>query len=406
MNGTRHFRTVKTALLVLGVGIILLSWLGRAAPAQGNESLQQYKMLSSVEYSGKTQFSHQVESLFNVRKQVLPDNKVKYVISSDNFDLVGDTASPAGQPSSNELSFVIDKNTGFLSDASRDLGLLEEINNQCVGSLKKITKQNIGKTWKHSFGLSSLSHVIPEDLRLTLTAIRLETKLFGELIAVRALSEPFIVKAMNAKGGEGSIKSRINAVYVFDSNVENIYLSISVFEAQTSMNGTAETLRHEIATYKTNAAGVSVDLSGLGETFEGFVRKVGLSKKGVTVTKKGPLPQWTKVEGLSVAQVSNICAATACEGAPNPVATISIPAARTVAMQTFGTVASSGTVGTISTALATRLTGVTGAKIAIAPAMMGIGAGPTAAIVGGGAAIAAGSGGGGGGSDARSPSTP
>jgi len=403
MNGTRHFWTVRTALLVLGVGIILLSPLGRAAPARENESLQQYKMLSSVEYSGKTQFSHQVESLFNVRKQVLPDNKVKYVISSDNFDLVGDTA---GQPSSNELSFVIDKNTGFLSDASRDLGLLEEINNQCVGSLKKITKQNIGKTWKHSFGLSSLSHVIPGDLRLTLTAIRLETKLFGELIAVRALSEPFIVKAMNAKGGEGSIKSRINAVYVFDSNVENVYLSISVFEAQTSMNGTAETLRHEIATYKTNAAGVSVDLSGLGETFEGFVRKVGLSKKGVTVTKKGPLPQWTKVEGLSVAQVSNICAATACEGAPNPVATISIPAARTVAMQTFGTVASVGTVGTISTALATRLTGLGGAKIAIAPAMMGIGAGPTAAVVGGGAAIAAGSGGGGGGSEPRSPSTP
>lgn len=396
---------MRTALLVLGVGMILLSPFGRAAPAQENESLQQYKMLSSVEYSGKTQFSHQVESLFNVRKQILPDNKVKYVISSDNFDLAGDTA---GQPSSNELSFVIDKNTGFLSDASRDLGLLEKINNQCVGSLKKVTKENIGKTWKHSFRLSSLSHVIPEDVRLTLTAIRLETKLFGELIAVRALSEPFIVKAMNAKGGEGSIKSRINAVYVFDSNVEDVYLSISVFEAQTSMNGTAETLRHEIATYKTNAAGVSVNLSGLGETFEGFVRKVGLSKKGVTVTKKGPLPQWTKVEGLSVAQVGNICAATACEGAANPVATISIPAARTVAMQTFGTVASVGTVGTISTALATRLTGVTGAKIAVAPAMMGIGAGPTAAVVGGGAAIAAGSGGGGGGggSDARSPSTP
>ena len=33
--------------------------------------------------------------------------------------------------------------------------LLEKINNECVRSLEKVTKNNVGKTWKQAFKMSS-----------------------------------------------------------------------------------------------------------------------------------------------------------------------------------------------------------------------------------------------------------
>jgi hypothetical protein len=228
--------------------------------------------------------------------------------------------------------------------------------------------------------------------------------MFGEMIAVRALSEPFVIRATNANGAKEDVRAKTNAVYLFDSKMEDIYMSISVFEAETKSK---EKLRHEVATYKTDATGKSVDLSGLGSEFEKLVRKVGLTTKTIKVTKESPLPQWAQYDGLGAAQVANICAATACEGAPNPVATIYIPAARTVALQSLGKIATVGKISAISTALATKVTGIAGMKIAAAPALMGGmgGLGAAGAVAGGATAVAVGASGAGG-DDNRSPSTP
>ena len=110
-----------------------------------------------------------------------------------------------------------------------------------------MTKDNVGKTWKQSINLSSFGDSLPGELRFTLTAIELNTDVFGEMIAVKALSEPFFIKA-----GGGSVRSTINTVYLFDPKIEELYLSVSVFEATKDVDS-KKTLRHEVATYRTDA---------------------------------------------------------------------------------------------------------------------------------------------------------
>lgn len=403
MNTTKCLWSRQNFYLITALAIVLVLPSGKTSLAVENESVQHYKMLSTVECTGQNQFRNQVEALLTVNRQFLSDDKVQYLISSKDLNLAEGSPTADQQPSAGELSFVIDKKTKYLSADSKDIELLEKINNRCVSSLKNVTKNNIGKTWKQSFTMPFLNHLIPGELNLTLTAIRLKTKVFGEMTAVRALSEPFVIRAASAKGDKENVKARINAVYLFDPKMEDIYMSISVFEAETNSK---EKLRHEVATYKTDATGKSVDMSGLGSEFEKLVRKVGLTTKPIKVTKESPLPQWAQYEGLGAAQVANICAATACEGAPNPVATIYIPAARTVAMQSLGKIVMAGKMGAISTTLATKVAGIAGMKIAAAPAVIGgMGLGTAGAVAGGATAIAVGAGGGGGGND-RSPSTP
>ena len=239
-----------------------------------------------------------------------------------------------------------------------------------------------------------------------MTAIQLKTEKFGEMTAVRALSEPFVVKAAKEDGSDGSVKARINTVYLFDPEIEDIYLSISVFEATTKISGFKEKLRHEVATYKTNAEGVPVDLSGLDKRFEKLVRKVGLTRKSLKVAKESPLPQWSKSEGLRAVQVANLCAAIACEGALNPVAIVCIPVAQTVAIQSAAQLATVAKLTTVSSLLVKSIPGVGGMKIAVAPAFAGIGLGGVGAAAGGtvgAVAVAGGGGGGGGGGAAASP---
>ena len=103
----------------------------------------------------------------------------------------------------------------------------------------------------------------------------------------------------------------------------------------------------------TNASGESVDLAGLGKKFEKFTQKVGLAGKSLKVVKESALPQWARYEGLGAAQVAGICAATACEGGLNPVVTVCIPTARTIALQSLGRLGTASQLGTISGLLAT-----------------------------------------------------
>ncbi len=387
---TKCFWTGQGFYLMMTLSVVLLLLFGKVGLAARSESVQHFKMLSTVEYTGKGQFRHEDETLFTVRKQPLDDNKVQYSVSP------------------RDLSFVVDRKTRRLSLSSRDkrdLALLETVNNQCVKSLKKVTRENIGKTWKQSFNLSPLGKSLPDELKFTLTAIRVETKASGEMIAVRALSEPFVVKAAKKGGGTGSIKSKVGAVYLFDPEIEDIYLSVSVFEATTKINGSKEKLRHEVATYRCDAAGEPVDLGGLGKKFEKFAQKVGLTRKPLKVKESALLPQWAQSQGLKAAQVASICAATACEGAFNPVFTISISAARTVAGQISGTItpgalAATGTAGT----LAATVPGIP--NLGIAP-FLGVGVATAAAVAGGTVGTVAVAGGmGGGGAGGGTPASP
>ncbi|NQT00506.1 MAG: hypothetical protein HQ580_00635 [Planctomycetes bacterium] len=400
---TKCFWIERNFYLMMVLSAVLLLSLGKVSLAAENESTQHFKMLSTVEYSGKGQFRNQVEALFTVKKQLLDDDKVRYFLSTNDFDLVrtdmleeaaGGSLDVGQQPSSGELSFVVDRKTKHLSVDNKDLALLEMVNNQCVKSLKKVTKENIGKTWKQSFNFPSLDKSLPDKLKFTLTAIQVETEVLGEMVAVRALSERFDVRAAKKKTGIGSIRSRIGAIYLFDPEIEDIYLSISVFEARTNINGSWEKLRHEVATYMTDAAGVSLDLSGLGKKFETLVRKLGLARKSFKVVKESPLPQWALSEGLNASQVAGICAATACEGASNPVVTVWIPVARTVAMQSRGTLDPVGglavaDLGTVTGSLGTGVPAVGALNIAAAPAFLGVGVGTAAAVAGGTAGVIA-----------------
>jgi hypothetical protein len=396
------------------IGALVVLWtilwipICQAGIYEQNQDVEYYKMLSTVEYTGQGQFIHQVETMLTVQKENISKNKTGYSISSRDFSL-----SEAGmntRQDSHELSFIIDEKTKRISSGGRNLTLLEKVHNYCVNSLQKVTKQNIGKTWKQSFDLSSFDYSLPKKLTFTMTAMQENTEKYGQMIAVRALSEPFVVKVVKAKEGLKNVKSRIRAAYLFDWNVEDVYLSISVFEATGNIDSSNEKLRHETATYKTNAQGVAADLKGISKDFEKFIRKVGLTNESVNVTKKVSLPRWAQSEGLRAAQIGNICAATSCEGAINPVITVCLPTARTVALQSFGNIASAGQIGNIGVILAKNIPAMSGMKIAVAPAWAGLGLGTAAHVTGlagataGGIAIAENNSNGG--SSARSPVTP
>lgn len=380
------------------MAVMLTASIGLAEASQG---IHRYKMVSSLEYTGEGQFRNHVQTLFTVDKHPLADNKVRYTLS-----LVDRDPNVAVYSSSTTLSFILDRNTRHLSGYGQDMALWAKVNNDSINSLTKVTSDNIGKTWKQSIDLSGAGGSLPPALKFTLTAIEVKTDVFGPMIAVRALSEPFFVKV-----GKGPARCRMNAVYLFDPNIEEIYLSISVFEASTDINGFGETLRHEVATYKTDAIGTSVDLSGLGTEFEKFASQVGLRTKPVEVTDQVPLPLWAQSEGLEAAQVANICVALACEGAANPVVTVCMPAARLVAMQSMGQIAAVGTLastGTVAAALGQSVPGIAAMKIAVAPAFAGWGLGTASSVAAasaGGIAIAENNSNGGGRSN-RSPTTP
>ncbi len=372
MKTTEYFWPWDDLRLIIILSLVLLLF-GAIASASESEDVQHYKMLSAIEYMGKGQFSNQSETFYSVTKEPLSGSSVRYIISTNAPD------TEEGADSSG-ISFVVDKKSGRISEAGTDFSLLERVNNHCIRFLKQSVEKNIGKTWKQNFTLSSIDARLPRTLKLTMTAIGLDTKLFGNMVAVRGLSEPF---SFEAGAQKGPVKGRINAVYLFDKQIENVYISVAVFEAETNINGFEEKLRHEIATYKTDTAGQSVDLSGLGPEFEKLVGKVGLATRNVKIEKESRLPQWIQNEGLYVAQVSNMCAAMACEGAVNPVAAMYLPAAHAIAQHSLGTLPAVVPAGTIGSLLTQSVPGIAGMKIAVAPAFLGVGVGTAGAVAGG-----------------------
>ncbi|MCK4913780.1 MAG: hypothetical protein KAI59_02895 [Planctomycetes bacterium] len=324
--------------------LMLIGLFAQIAEAQPAPSVEHYKMLSFLEYQGNGQFDSQVEALVEVKKQDLLDGKFsKYFISTNDFDI-----GLGNKPQSKDITFVLSNQNRNLSGLSGDLAIVERANNKCIGSLQKISKCNIGKTWKQSFDVSQVYGPLPQQLNFTVTAIHLATEAFGEMLAVRAISEPFLVRVASASGQIGYVTSKISVVYLFNMDMDDIYMSASVFEASTAMNGFNEEMRYEFATYKSDSYGVAADLTGLGSKFTNFVKKIGLRKKPFEVVEPGSLPQWVLIDGLRTAAVGNVCAALSCEGAVNPVSSIFVAGGRTLSLQGLGglsTFVGSGTVG-------------------------------------------------------------
>ena len=289
------------------------------------EGVEHYKMISTVEYTGDGQFRNQTESGYSVTKEVFANDRVRYSF------VMHDPNTESGKRTSSDFSFVIDKSTGLMSAAGRDLAYWAQIHNETVKSLDKVKNEYVGKTWKQSIDLASVDKSPINDVSFTLTAINVRTRAFGNMIAVRALSEPFFLTI-----DKGPLRCKINSVYLFDLDVDNVYLSISVFEATTDVKGIKETLRHEVATYRTDSAGKPLDLSDVGKDFEALVAKVGLRKDSLQITKEADLPKWAGAKGIPAAQVANICAGVVCEGALNPTATVTMPTARTMLEQALG----------------------------------------------------------------------
>jgi len=76
------------------------------------------------------------------------------------------------------------------------------VNNECVKSLEKVTKENVGKTWKQSIALPSLEAPFPNKLNFKLKAIQVQTDVIGDMIAVRAISGPFRCQVPKADAPE------------------------------------------------------------------------------------------------------------------------------------------------------------------------------------------------------------
>jgi hypothetical protein len=396
------FNTTTKKILICSsfcfVAVICLLSGGKTCLA-ADESVQYYKMLTTLEYSGKTQFRNQAELFFTVKKQFLSDDKTLYFLTAKDI-------SSTKLESPLNMSFFIDSKTHYLSADNGDLAFIEKLTNYCVDEIKSVAKNSVEKSWQQSFNLSPIDKSFSSSLGFGLNATKFKTQNFGEVIAVRAISKPFTIATSDGKNGMGDVQGTLNALYLFDPKIENVYMSIAVFEATTKVNGSKEVLRYELATYQTDADGTSINLTGLGKEFESYARKVGLTTEAVKMEKLSVLPQWVRSDGFRVIQASNICAAIACEGALNPVATLYIPAARTITMQGASTLGATGNTATVSGLLAKNLTGVGAMKIAVVPAFAAGGI-SGATLIGGGAAAAGGAvavgGGGGGGGSAASP---
>ena len=102
-------RVGRNMLSLCSVLVLLLA-IGSAGWTADSESVQQFRMQSLLEYSGKTQFCNKVETAFTAKRHQVDDGKVRYIVSAEEISGLGDSV-----PSSlKELSFVVDRKTQHL----------------------------------------------------------------------------------------------------------------------------------------------------------------------------------------------------------------------------------------------------------------------------------------------------
>ena len=374
---------LSVAILSLAVVVIFAAKPGLAErPPQQ----QFYKMVSTVEYTGQGRYRSEAEAIVSVQRKDISDDKRSYTISSGQLDMRCEQQRQGKQSKEQGFSFVYDRSTKKVSDCPKSLVPIQVKCNSCIPSLKTITKENIGKTWKQEYEKICFGGQCYSDMKFTVTAQTFQTDALGEVIAVRALSEPVTLTINPLEEKKQNIKLRANTFYLFDSDMERVYLSASTFEQTTSINGYKEKVRYETAAYQTDARGNSVDLTGLDKKFAKFVRKVGLSRKPLEIEEdeEVPLPAWVHSSdiGITSVQTCNMAGGLACEGASNPVALIFMPINQALQAQSLGAFGVAGGSGTVGVAVVGEVAGLGGMNVVAPATIFGVSHGAAATMAG------------------------
>ncbi len=377
--------SMSLCMVILSLAIVLTC---KAKPALANKPPQQqfYKMVSTVEYTGQGRYRSEAEAIITVDRKDISDDKRSYTISSEQLDM---RCSQDKTSKEQGFSFVYDQRTKKVSGCPKSLVPIQNKCNSCIPSLTTITKENIGKTWKQEFEKICFGGQCYSDMKFTVTAKKFETDQLGELIGVRALSEPVKLSPATTNPEEKkkqNITLRANTFYLFDSDMERVYLSASTFEQTTSINGYKEKVRYETAAYQTDARGNSVDLTGLDGKFAKFVRKVGLSRKPMEIEEdeEVPLPVWVHSSdmGVTSVQTCNMAGGLACEGASNPVALFFMPINQALQVQSRGAYGVAGGSGTVGVAMVGDVVGLGGMNVVAPATIFGVSHGAAATMAG------------------------
>jgi hypothetical protein len=302
-----------------------------------------FKLISTVEYTAKRgnesrQYRYQAEPWFLVTTIPQTGRQNHYHLITNDLKF-RDANLQQEYQYAGEINYDLTEKR-LMTGVDPDLMHLQKMNNECIKTINGKAPKEVGKTWTCRFNLGIFNHYsLPKELKFTVTSIKVPTNKLGDFIAVRAISDPFLVKAAAQTEGYGFVKCKIASVYLFDPNVygtneEDVYASAMVFLAATKMDGMTQQYRYEFGTYKTDANAASADMNGLGFELEGFVREIRLIPQPIEVDKPCGLPMWAKSEIVNAAQLASTCAAVACEqDIVNPVASIYLAAARTYQLQ-------------------------------------------------------------------------
>lgn len=327
--------------------VVSLPW-GRIAYAQRQQRFleqktEYFKLVSTVEYIAKQgdesrQYRHQAEPWFMVTSAPQSNGQIYYNLITSDLKFEDANAQQQYQDAGEINYNLMEKR--FMTGVDVDLAHLQKMNNVCIDTIDGKAPKEVGEKWTVRFNLGVFDHYsLPDELKFTVTSIKVPTDELGDFVAVRAISDAFLVKAAAQTEGYGFVKCKIAAVYLFDpyvndTNEEDIYASAMVFLAATKMDGMTQQYRYEFGTYKTDANAVSADMNGLGFELEDFVREIQLIPQPIEVDNPCGLPQWAKSEVVNAAQLASTCAAVACEqDIVNPVASIYLAAARVYQLQ-------------------------------------------------------------------------
>ncbi|PKL49167.1 MAG: hypothetical protein CVV39_03380 [Planctomycetes bacterium HGW-Planctomycetes-1] len=307
------------------------------------QSVDYFYLVSTVEYTAKQgseerQYRHQVEPWFTVTSYPISKTQRHYNLSTHRLDVKKGYIYGQYQDV-NEINYdLTDKR--YMTSVDDDLQHLRKMNNACIDTLNGKAVNKVGETWTCRYDLRIFNHYsLPDELKFTVSSIEVPTEKLGDLVAVRAISDPFMVKAVSQREEYGYVKCQVASVYLFDlyvmdRNSEDLYVSATKFMAATKMDGMTQQYCYEFGTYKTDSNSMPIDLNGLDYIFEGFTQKIELTPEPLEVNQPTGMPFWARVEIVNAAQIASTCAAVTCEQAiVNPVASVYLAAARTYQFQ-------------------------------------------------------------------------
>ena len=135
------YQWIRAALAVVTLGMVFFTCASIAATVQDTGTYH-YKMISSLEYSGKGQYKSRTESLFAVNKESLSADKSKYSIWTDDVSPASTDSDSSGF---GRVSFVLDRANREILTNNGSLSFFQTIHNHCAQSLEKVARNNIMK---------------------------------------------------------------------------------------------------------------------------------------------------------------------------------------------------------------------------------------------------------------------